>query len=65
MTITLAMSKAVKNGNNREIWDLNRYNFLPSYSFIELIAYINAQCSVYFRIFTSLNTCIMRSQSYN
>ena len=37
-----------KNLNNCEISDLNRYNFLPSYSFMELIAYINARyCSVH------------------
>ena len=41
-----------KAGIILRISDLNRYNFLPSYSFMELIAYINAQyCSVYFRIF--------------
>ena len=42
------MSKAVKKWNNREILDLNRYNFLRCYSFMELIAYINAQyCSAH------------------
>ena len=63
--ILLAMSKAVKNWNNREICDLNRYNFLPSYSFMELIYILNSQyCSVHFDIFISLITCIMRSQSH-
>ena len=60
--VLVILSKAVKNWNNREIWDLNRYNSVLSYSFMELNAYINAQyCSVYFHIFISLITCIMRS----
>ena len=33
------MPKAVQNWNNREICELNRYNFLRCYSFMELIAY--------------------------
>ena len=50
----VAMSKDVKKWNNREISELNRYNFLTSYSFMKLIAYINAKwCSVYFHILIS------------
>ena len=55
--------KSGKNWNNRETWNLNWYNFLPSYSFMELVTYINAQyCSAYFHIFISLVTCVIRSQ---
>ena len=63
VSLVLAKSKGVKIWKNREIWDLIWYNFLPSYSFMELIAYINPHyCSVYFHKCISLVTCIMWSQ---
>ena len=47
-SINTSFVKNRKKLNNREFWDLNRYNFWPYYFFMELIAYINAQCcSVY------------------
>ena len=50
--VLVILSKAIKNWNNREIWDLNRYNSVLSYSFMELNAYIVLYCIVLY--------CIMR-----